>query len=106
MAQRRRHCGQQALGIVQHALVQVAGVGVQSRRLLRDGLHHLGLRMADRGHVVVSVQIAPTRGIEQPHTFAAHQLQRLFVEQPVGGAQQAGAARQQGGAGVGRVGHR
>ncbi|MNE59245.1 hypothetical protein D3C80_1543300 [compost metagenome] len=67
-------------------------MGVQATRLGADGLDHPWMTMADRGDVVVGVQIAPAGLVVQPDTFAAHGVQRTFVEQAVGRAQQALAA--------------
>jgi len=57
----------QTLDVIQHQIMQIAGMGVQHRRLLTDRLHHPRVTMADMGHVVVAIEIALARRIPQPY---------------------------------------
>lgn len=91
MAQRVRHGGQQALRVIQDALVQVARVRVELRRLAGNGLHHLWMAMADRCHIVIRIEVALAVGVVKPDAIAAHDVQRLLVEQAVRRAEHAGA---------------
>ena len=51
--------------VVQNALVQVAAVNVQSRRLGLQCGDDSRMAVADAGNIVVEIQIATTIGIEQ-----------------------------------------
>ncbi|MCY1401174.1 hypothetical protein D9M71_162860 [compost metagenome] len=86
----------QALGIADDLLVEVASVDVQLRGLAADCFNHVRVTMAHTRNVVVHVQVAAPVHIEQPHTFAAHQVQRVVIEQRRGAAEHAMTALQQG----------
>ena len=92
-----REMRQQAFGIGQHAIMQVAGMGGQAGGLRRLGGDDEGMAMPDRGHVVVGVEIGPAFGIMQPDPLPLQQMDRGFIEQPVGRAEQALAALDHGG---------
>ena len=62
-------------------LIQVASVDVQRRRLTVHRFDHVPVAMADAGHVVVYVEVAAAVDVKQPDAFAAHQVQRVVVEQ-------------------------
>ncbi len=79
---------QQLLGVIEHALLQVASVGVELRGLPADRLDHPGMTMPHRRHVIVGIQIPPALFVIQPHTFTAHRVQGVFVEQSIGRAEQ------------------
>ena len=78
----------QPFGVVEDALVQIAAVDVQRGRLAADRLHDMRMAMADAGHVVVHVHVAPPALVEHGNTFAAHDVQRLAVEERRPGAEQ------------------
>ena len=48
---------QQTLGIGQNTIVQITGVGAQSRGLRRHRRHHFRIAMANHRHVVIRIQI-------------------------------------------------
>ena len=73
--------GGQALGVLENAPVQVARMRREQRGLPLDRRHHRRVGMADVRHVVVDVQVRATLGVEQPDARAAHDVQRLFVEE-------------------------
>jgi len=64
-----REEGQQALGIGQDAVVQVAGVRGERRGLLGHRLDNRGVAMADRGDVVVAVEIGEALWVEKMHAL-------------------------------------
>lgn len=96
MCELGRQGGEQPLGVVEHTFVQVARVGVEHAGLAGNGLDHVRVAMADRGDVVVGVEMGPALGVVQPHAFATHRVQRRVVEQAVGRAEHARAALDQG----------
>src|SRR5258708_11406316 len=57
------------------------------------------MTVADHGHVVVAVEIAPAVGIEQPDTLAADQVHRMVVEQRRPGQHKPAPLQQTGGGG-------
>ena len=63
--------------------VHVARVRVQQLHLARDGLGDDRVAVAHGGDVVVHVQILGAVGVEQTRAAAAHQVQRVLVEQAV-----------------------
>ena len=78
-----RHGGQQILRVIQDVLMHVARVGVQQLHLARDGLGDRRVAVAHGRDVVVHVQILGAVGVEQTRAAAAHQMQRVLVEQAV-----------------------
>ncbi|MNE87284.1 hypothetical protein D3C80_1844700 [compost metagenome] len=68
---------------------------IQGRRLTVHRLDHAGVAVTDAGHVVVDVQVALAVGVEEPHTLAAHRVQRFVVEQRGLAAERALAALQE-----------
>jgi hypothetical protein len=66
---------------IENALVQVAAVHVEGRRLLPHRFDHVRVGMPDAGHVVVHVDVALAVRVEQEHALAANDVQRLFVEE-------------------------
>ncbi len=75
--------------------VQVARMRIEGRRLAAEFGDHVRVAVSDRRYVVVTVQVAPAVGTEQPDPFPAHQVHGLIVEQPVGGSKRPFAASQQ-----------
>ena len=61
--------------------MQVPHVGVEQPRLPRDRIGDAWMRVPDNGHVVVAVEESLTVGIEQPHAFPAHQVQRTAIRE-------------------------
>jgi hypothetical protein len=53
------------------------------------------MAMPDVRHVVVHVQVAATVGVVKPDAFAADDVQRFFIEETIGRAQQLPSAGQQ-----------
>ena len=82
-----RNGRQQALGVVVHAVEQIAGMGVEAAHLPGDRLHHLRVAMPDRGHVVVEVEVALAVGGVDERAGRAHDVQGHFVEQDRGRAE-------------------
>ena len=80
----------EAFGQLDHVMVQVAGVGVDEPRLPAQRVDDPRVGVADRGHVVVAVEVAPTVGIVDPHALAADEMHRLVVEQLVAGCEPGG----------------
>ncbi len=93
--QRRRKLGQQAFGIVDHGLVEIARVRVQHSRLPRDGLHDMRMAVPHRHHIIIGIEIGVALRVVEPHAFAAHHMHRILIEQPIGRPQQLLAPRDQ-----------
>ena len=83
----------QSLNIVENATVRVAGVGVERRSLPRDRLDHMGVAVADVGHVVVAVQVPAAVAVPDPDPLTTDQRHRLIVEGGNVGAEQLRATR-------------
>ena len=80
---------------VEHGLVQIARMGVEHGGLPRNRLHDMRVAVPDGCDVVVGVQIAVTGGVVEPDAFAADELHRLVVEQPIRRAEQPASPRDQ-----------
>ena len=87
---------EQHLGIIQYAGVQIAGVRVELTRLARDRLHHPGMTMTDRRHVVIRVEVGGTFGVVEPNPFAANEMHGVLVEESIRGAEDSLPTGQQG----------
>ena len=74
-------------GELDNGFVQIPAVHVEGRLLGRHRLHYPGMGMADAGNVVVHVDVAAAAGIEQIGALAAHDVQRLAIEQRGAGAE-------------------
>ena len=83
-----REGGRQSLAIVQDALVQVAGGEIEPAGLVRQRLHHMGMAMADVGHVVVGVEVDAPVAVPDPDPLPLHQVQWAVVEERRAGAEQ------------------
>ena len=57
---------------------------------------HAVVGVADRGDVVVAVEVAVAVGVEHPHALAAHEVHGLVVEELVARGERLGAAPEQG----------
>ncbi len=77
----RRQRSGEALGVGEDVLVQVAGVGVETRRLGRDGGDDARMAVPDVGDVVVAVEEATAARVDEPHVVAAHEVQRCLVRE-------------------------
>ncbi len=88
LRQVRRESAEQLLRVVEDDLVHVARMGVQHPRLPRHGRDHVRVAVPDAGDVVVHVEVALARRVEQPDALAAHDVDGLGVEQAVGRAEQ------------------
>ena len=82
------HAGEQALGQLEDGVVEVSRVGRKRLHLAADRLGHRGVAVTERGDVVVDVEVAAAFRVHQPHAVTAHDVQRVFVHQPVGRAEQ------------------
>ena len=71
------------LGVVHDAFVQVARVRVERRDLSANRLHHMGVAMAHRHHIVVGVQVLLAVGGIEPGTEPLHEVERMLVEEAV-----------------------
>ena len=78
---------------VDDRLVQVAAVRGQQPLLLGDRPRDPGVTVADDGHVVVAVEVAPVVWVEEPHPLAADQVQRARSRTTASGAARAAGAR-------------
>src|SRR5690606_26491161 len=78
-----------------------AGVSVEQGRLRGDRLDDPWVGVADRRHVVVAVEVAVAVDVPEPHPLAAHELDRLVVEELVAGGERLAATIQQRGFGHG-----
>ncbi len=81
----------QPFGEPDDVVVEVAGVGVEKARLRADRLDHSGVAMADRCNVVVAVEQAVAVGVVQPNALAAHEMDRVVVEELVRRCERRGA---------------
>jgi hypothetical protein len=79
---------QQLLGVIEYGLVQIARMRVEEGRLSRDRLDDVRVAVPDGRHIIISIQIAIAGGIVEPNAFAAYELHRLLVEQPIGRPEQ------------------
>jgi len=84
---------EQALGVVEDRLIQVAAVGHVRRRLSRECIDDARVAVPDDRDVVVHVDVPAAVGVEQPGAFPAHEVQRPLVEQLGVPSQQLVAAR-------------
>ena len=80
--------GGERLAVVEDRLVEVAGRQVQPPGLRRQRVHHVGVAMADMGHVVVGVEVDPALAVPDPHPLPPHQVERPVVEERRAGAEQ------------------
>ena len=92
MLQLGREEGEEALGIGEDAVVEVAGVGGQRGSLLGQCPDHAGVAMADRGDVVVAVKVGVPLRVVEVDALSPDKVDRGFIEQPVGGPKRAGTA--------------
>ena len=88
-------CRDQFLRVSQDQLVEIAGVRIERRRLLRDSRHHVRMTVPDRRHVVVDVEITVALRVEHPHALCADEMQRLLIKQLVRRAEDTLPAREQ-----------
>ena len=84
---------EQSLGVIENRFVQVARMGIEDGGLSRQGRDHVRMAMPDRRDVVVDVEIGVAFGIVEPHAFAAHDMNGVGVEQPIGRPEKAPAPR-------------
>ena len=78
---------QQPLGVPDDPVGEVPGVRVEGRQLPRDRRGDRRVRVPDRRHVVIRVEVRHPVRVVQVHAGAARELDRLVVEQPVGAAE-------------------
>ena len=90
-----RKGGGQRLGVVEDALVQIAGGEVEPAGLIRERVHHVRVAMAHVWHVVVGVEIDPAVAVPDPGPLPPHQMERPVVEERRTGAEQPVAAFEQ-----------
>ena len=83
----------QALGVLDHVLVQVARMRIESLQLPADSLGNVRVAMTHVRDVVVHVEVAPAVNVGQPHAIAGHDVQRRVVKQAIGAAKQVCTAR-------------
>ena len=89
-----RHGGEQLLGELQRLLGKVAGVGIERPRLAHQRFDHVAVAMTHDRDVVVGIQVGAAVLVIHPHSLRAYDLQRLLVEEPVRGGEQARTACQ------------
>ena len=82
----RIEAGQQPLGIGDDVGMQIARMGVERRQLAGDRLDHAAVAMAQRGDVVIGIEVGGAIAIVEPHALPSDKMQRLFVKQPIGRA--------------------
>ena len=80
--------GGERLGIVEDLLVQITGREIERPGLPAERVHHMGMAMADMGHVVVGVEIGPALAVPDPDPLPSHQVERPVVEERCAGAEQ------------------
>jgi hypothetical protein len=85
----RREVPEEPFGIVEDRVVQVARMGVEQAGLPRQGRHHVRMAVAHRRDVVVHVEIGALLRIVEPHALPSHQMDRIGIEEPIGGSEQA-----------------
>src|ERR1700732_3710039 len=67
---------------------------IESTRLTRQRIDDTGVAVSDDWNVVIGVQISAAVLIIHPHPLGTDDLQRLLIEEPVGGGEEALTARQ------------
>ena len=80
--------GGERLGVVEDGLVEIAGREVEPPGLRSQRAHHVGMAMADMGHVVVGVEVDPALAVPDPDPLPPHQVERPVVEERRAGAEQ------------------
>jgi hypothetical protein len=86
--QRLGQRGGEALGIAEHLVVEVAGVGVEHRHLPGSGRDDMRVRMADVRDVVDRVEVGATLVVVQVRADPAHDPQRVAVRDRQVGAEE------------------
>ena len=77
--ERRWEKSGKARGILQHAVMEVAGIGVEECELPGSSFHHAGVRVSDQGHVVVNIEERAARFIVKILSPATDNFQRVLV---------------------------
>jgi hypothetical protein len=88
-------CRPEPFRIGNDVFVQVARMRIEGLRLAAEFGDHVRVAVSDGRYVVVTVEVAPAVGTEQPDPFPPHQVHGLIVEQPVGGSESPFTASQQ-----------
>ena len=79
--------GEELLRVVEDGFLDVAGVGVQRLHLLVDSRDDPRVGVADRGDVVVNVEVVISVAVKQRDALAANDFKRGVVEEPVSGSE-------------------
>ena len=91
-----RQGGDDAFGIGDDVVVQIAAVGIDLRCLMGERAHDMRMAMPDRGHVVVAIQICLSFVVPDCDAFCAHRGQRVIVVVIVARAEHIEAALKEG----------
>jgi hypothetical protein len=83
-----RHRAQELLAVAKDRLLDVPGVGVQRRELSVYGLDDVGVAVPDAGDVVVDVEVVVAVGVVEQCARAAHDFDRLLVEESISGPEE------------------
>ena len=73
--------GHEALGVVEHALMQVSAVHIERRCLLAHRLDDVRIGVPHARHVVVHIDVTLAFGVEQVDSLAANDVEGLLVEE-------------------------
>ncbi len=74
--------------------MRIARTDIQHPSLVGDGFHDVRVTVPYMGDIVINIQETVPLIIVQPHSFAAHNMKRIFVEQVSAGTQQTSTAFQ------------
>ena len=88
------HGAEQLLGELQRLLGEIPGVRVECACLPRQRIYNVRVAVAHDRDVVVSIEVCAAVLVVHPYSLGAHDLQRLLVEEAVGGGEQPRTARQ------------
>ncbi len=91
----RRHGPGEAFRVLHQRLVEVARVGVEAGGLAGDRVHHVGVAVADLGHVVVRVEPGLAVRPVEPDPFRAHHVHRPLVAEAESGREARAPPREQ-----------
>ena len=105
-AERRIQRRAQPLGVLVHQVVQVPGVGVEHRHLLKRGAHDLRMRVSHVRHVVDGVEVTAAVIVEEILHPSALDLERLVVREADVAAEVGASRRERCGPASGRGGVR
>src|SRR5262249_533648 len=77
----------QAVGVLQDRLVEIARVGIQQTRLFVDRFDNLRMAVPHMGNIVVRIEERLSIRVVQPDALTSHGVERRVVVLPYSGAE-------------------